>query len=81
MPWIKQIPINEAAGLLKEEFDKAIKRAGRVWNIVHIQSINPRAMRDSIGFYATIMMGESPLTRVQREMLATVVSAEVHCFY
>ena len=81
MPWIKQIPIAEATGLLKEEFDKALKRAGRVWHIVHIMSVNPRALRDSIGFYATIMMGESPLTRVQRELLATVVSAELHCDY
>ena len=81
MPWIKQIPIGEATGLLKQEFDKAIKRAGRVWHIVHIQSLNPKAMRDSIAFYVTIMMGESPLTRGQREMLATVVSAELHCYY
>ncbi len=81
MPWIRQIPIGEATGLLKQEFDKAIKRAGRVWHIVHIQSLNPKAMRDSIAFYVTIMMGESPLTRVQREMLATVVSAELHCYY
>ena len=81
MPWIKQIPVAEASGLLKEEFDKALRRAGRVWHIVHIMSVNPRAMRDSIGFYATIMMGESPLTGVQREMLATVVSAENHCHY
>ena len=81
MPWIKQISIEEATGLLKEEFDKALERAGRVWHIVHIQSLNPRALRDSINFYATIMMGESPLTRVQREMLATVVSTENHCFY
>ncbi len=81
MPWIKQIPINEATGLLKEEFDKALKRAGRVWHIVHIMSLNARVMRDSIGFYAAIMMGESPLSRAQREMLATVVSAENGCLY
>ena len=81
MPWIKQIPVAEASGLLKEEFDKALRRAGRVWRIVHIMSVNPRALRDSIGLYITIMMGESPLTRVQREMLATVVSAENHCHY
>ena len=81
MPWIKQIPVAEASGLLKEEFDKALRRAGRVWHIVHIMSVNPRALRDSIGFYITIMMGDSPLTRVQREMLATVVSAENHCHY
>jgi alkylhydroperoxidase family enzyme len=81
MPWIKQISIQEATGLLKSQFDAALKRAGRVWHIVHIMSLNPKAMRDSIAFYSTIMMGESPLTRVQREMLATVVSFENHCYY
>ena len=81
MPWIKQITIAEATGVLKAQFDAALKRAGRVWHIVHIMSIHPKAMRDSIAFYVTIMMGESPLTRVQREKLATVVSAELHCYY
>ncbi|GAB4580526.1 MAG: hypothetical protein Fur0022_32680 [Anaerolineales bacterium] len=81
MPWIKQIPLEKATGLLKKEFDKALKRAGRVWHIVHIMSLNPRILRDSIAFYATAMMGESPLTRAQREMLAVVVSYENHCFY
>lgn len=81
MPWIRQIPIEEATGLLKRQFDAAIERAGRVWHIVHVMSLNPKALRDSIKFYQTIMMGESPLTRVQRELLATVVSAELHCHY
>ena len=81
MPWIKQIPINEATGLLKSQFDAALKRAGQVWHIVHIMSINPRMLRDSIAFYATAMMGESPLSRVQREILAVVVSVENHCHY
>ncbi len=81
MPWIDQIPVEEAAGLLKVEFEKAIKRAGRIWHIVHIMSLNPEAMRDSIRFYATIMFGESPLSRVQRELVATVVSATLDCHY
>lgn len=81
MPWIEQISIENATGLLKRQFDAAIKRAGRVWKIVHIMSLNPPALRDSIRFYATIMMGESPLSRVQRELLATVVSAELDCHY
>ncbi|HLF01856.1 MAG TPA: peroxidase-related enzyme, partial [Anaerolineales bacterium] len=81
MPYIHQIPISEASGLLKQQFDAALKRAGRVWHIVHIMSLNPRVLRDSITFYAAIMMGESPLSRVQREMLATVVAAELQCFY
>lgn len=81
MPWIKQITVEKATGLLKRQFDGAIKRAGRLWNIVHVMSLNPAALRDSIRFYITIMMGESPLSRVQRELLATVVSAELDCHY
>ncbi len=81
MPWIRQVPFEEATGLLKVEFDKALERAGRVWNIVHVMSANPRILRDNIRLYITIMMGRSPLSRMQRELLATVVSAELNCFY
>jgi alkylhydroperoxidase family enzyme len=81
MSWIEQIPANEATGLLKKVFDQAIARAGRVWNIVHIMSQNPPVLRDSIRLYGSIMYGPSPLTRVQREMLAVVVSAESSCHY
>jgi hypothetical protein len=81
MPWIKQVAIARATGLLKRQFDAAIERAGRVWNIMHVMSLNAEAMRGSIRFYTTLMMGESPLTRVQRELLATVVSAELDCHY
>ncbi len=81
MPWIRQIPVEEATGLLKRLFDEALERAGRVWHIVHVMSLNPPALRDSIRFYVTLMMGESPLSRAQREMLAVVVSVENRCFY
>jgi alkylhydroperoxidase family enzyme len=81
VPWIRQIPIEEATGLLKEEFDAAVKRAGRVWHIVHIMSLNPRILRATMEQYKAILFGPSPLSRVQREMLATVVSAEVGCHY
>lgn len=81
MAWIKQVPVAEATGLLKEQFDTAIQRAGRVYNIVHAMSVSPRVMRDSIGLYVTLMHGESALSRVQRELLATVVSAELRCHY
>ncbi len=81
MPWIRQIPIDEASGLLKREFNKAIRRAGRIWNILHIMSLNPRALKSSIEFYGAVMFGSSPLTRAQRELLATVVSAELDCHY
>jgi alkylhydroperoxidase family enzyme len=81
MAWIKQIPIAEAAGLLKQQFDAALARAGRVFHIVHVMSQNPRVMRDSMAFYVGLMKGDSPLNRAQRELLATVVSAANRCHY
>jgi alkylhydroperoxidase family enzyme len=81
VPWIEQVPVEDADGLLKEQFDEAMKRAGRVWRIVHVMSLNPQALRDNIRLYLTLMMGASPLSRTQRELLATVVSAELECHY
>ncbi len=81
MPWIQQVPIDEATGRLREQFDAAMRRAGRVWNIVHIMSLNPRVLESSMRLYIDVMKGRSPLTRAQRELLATVVSAELDCHY
>ncbi len=81
MPWIRQIPVDEATGRLKRLFDDALERAGRVWHIVHIMSLNPPVLETSIGFYSALMKGPSPLSRAQRELLATVTSAELDCFY
>jgi len=81
MPWIPQILPEQATGLLKSELDKAIKRAGRVWGIVQIMSLNARTLKTSMELYGSIMHGGSPLSRAQREMLATVVAAELGCVY
>ena len=81
MPYIRQVPVSEATGLLRRLFDEALARAGRVWRIVHVMSVNPRAMDASMKFYGALMFGSSPLTRVQRELLATVASRANDCFY
>lgn len=81
MPWIHVIPPEEAEGTLREEYEAAMRRAGRVFNIVSVMSQNPRTMRASMGVYMAIMFGPSPLSRAQREMLAVVVSAANQCHY
>ncbi len=81
MPWIKQVAVEQATGLLKAEFDKAIRRAGRVWHIIHIMSLNPRALKSSMDLYQAIMFAPSPLSQMQRELIATVVSWELKCYY
>ncbi|MEX2251589.1 MAG: hypothetical protein WD895_05905 [Acidimicrobiia bacterium] len=81
MPHVHVTPFDDATGLTKREYDAAVRRAGRVWNIVSVQSQLPEVMRDSIRLYRTIMFGESPLTRAQREMIAVVTSSKNDCFY
>lgn len=81
MPHIHVTPLEEATGLTKREYEAAVRRAGRVWNIVSIQSQTPEVMRDSLRLYRTIMFGDSPLTRAQREMIAVVTSSANDCFY
>jgi hypothetical protein len=34
-----------------------------------------------MGMYGALIYGSSLLTRVQRELLATVVLSELHCLY
>lgn len=81
MPWIHVIPLAEAAGMLRQQYEAAIRRAGRIWNIVSIMSQNPRAMKASMDFYGALMHGQSPLSRSQREMIAVVVSRANGCVY
>lgn len=81
MAWIEMIGPERATGKLKDEYDRAIRRAGKVFNILKIQSLNDETLRASIGLYLATMYGPSGLSRAEREMLGTVVSWANHCFY
>jgi len=72
---------SEADGALKEEYDAAIERAGKVFNILKAMSLRPGVLRASMELYREIMFGESGLSRRERELLATVTSAEQSCHY
>jgi alkylhydroperoxidase family enzyme len=71
----------DADGLLAEEYDAAIERAGKVFDILKAMSLRPEVLRASIALYREIMFGESELSRRERELLATVASAEQACHY
>ncbi|SVB30343.1 uncharacterized protein METZ01_LOCUS183197 [marine metagenome] len=81
MAYIDTIEIEDAEGIVKQEYDKGNRRAGRVFNILKIMSRSPLALKESMRMYLAIMYGESELSRAQREMLATVVSQVNHCYY
>jgi uncharacterized peroxidase-related enzyme len=79
--YLRLIDESEATGELAQDYGAAVKRAGKVFNIVKSMSLNPRVLRRSIALYAEIMFGPSELTRVERELLAVVVSAANDCYY
>jgi alkylhydroperoxidase family enzyme len=78
---IRLIDEGEAEGLLREEYDAAVERAGKVFNILKAMSLRPAVLRASMALYREIMFGESKLSRTERELLATVASAEQRCHY
>jgi alkylhydroperoxidase family enzyme len=78
---IRLVEEADADGLLAEEYDAAIERAGKVFNILKAMSLRPEILRASIALYREIMFGESELSRRERELLATVASAEQGCHY
>ena len=78
---IETIAPGDATGLLKRLYDAAMKRAGYVAAILRVMSLNPRVLHTSLQMYLALMMGQSPLSRMQRELLATSVSVFNECEY
>ena len=81
MAYIDLVKPEDAAGLVQVEYEKGIRRSGRVYDILKIMSRSPQALQASMRMYLAIMFGESELSRAQREMLAAVVSWTNDCFY
>lgn len=81
MAWIQTVDPDDASGPLKGLYSRAFDRAGRLWNILRLQSLNPEVLQASTAFYLALMYGASPLSRGRREMLAVVVSRTNGCHY
>ncbi len=81
MTWIRTVGDDEASGPLRELYEAAVRRAGRVFGIVRAMSLNPPALRASMDFYRACMFGPSGLSRAVRELLAVVVSRVNGCHY
>ena len=85
MAWIRTVSPEDArgeGGLLARLYEAAVRRAGRVFQVLRIQSLRPAVLRSSTQLYIEVMHSrESRLSRAQREMIATAVSQINHCHY
>lgn len=50
-------------------------------NIIQIHGVHSRTMRQHYDLYRELMYSRGPLSRIQREMIAVVVSAVNQCHY
>jgi uncharacterized peroxidase-related enzyme len=74
MPYIQTIPESEAGGELAELYRRLAYPDGSVDEAFKVLSLNPRLLAADAALYDTIMYGESPLSRAEREFLALTVS-------
>jgi alkylhydroperoxidase family enzyme len=82
LAWIRTIPPEEASGLLAQLYREALARAGKVFQVIRLQSRRPRVLRVSTALYTELMhSAEGRLSRARREMIATAVSRANGCHY
>lgn len=84
MPWIKTVPPETADGLVRQVYDMRVgpsANRGNISPIRQVQSLNPEALYHWMHLNNAILYGESGISRAEKEMIATVVSAVNRCSY
>lgn len=66
---------------LKKYFDLCDDKIGFVPNVLSVYSFDETKLRAFIAMYNDLMLGESRLSKLEREMIAVVVSAANRCYY
>ena len=82
MAWIETVPDDQWTGELADHHEAVVDpEHGRVDNIMAIHSINPRGLNAHYELYTSAMRGTPSLRKVERELIALVVSLENECHY
>jgi uncharacterized peroxidase-related enzyme len=66
---------------LQKYWAKCREKLGMVPNVIRAVSQNPKKARTFIAMYNELMLGDSGLSKVEREMIAVVVSSANRCYY
>jgi uncharacterized peroxidase-related enzyme len=79
--WLRVPPQEDVPADVQPLFDKADEKLGFVPNVLRVYGLRPRHLELWNAFYDELMRGESTLSKVQREMIAVVVSTVNRCHY
>ena len=81
MSWIRTVPDDQATSLLAQIYEETRGKCGKIINLVRVQSLRPETMAIGRDLYRQLMDGPGHLTRLQRILIATVVSKVNGCLY
>jgi uncharacterized peroxidase-related enzyme len=79
--WIQNVEEADAQGELKRVYDEIKVKRGSVSNVMKAQSLDPESINLHLDLYLHLMFGKSTLNRLEREMIAVVVSNLNNCNY
>ena len=66
---------------LQKYFALCDEKIGFLPNVLAAYSFDQAKLRAFTGLYNDLMLADSPLTKLEREMIAVVVSSANHCYY
>ncbi len=66
---------------LQQVFVKCVDKLGYVPNVLAAYSLRPQRLRNFMSIYNEIMASSSGLSKLEREMVAVVVSSANRCYY
>src|SRR6201997_5929418 len=66
---------------LRAIWEKCLDKLGFVPNVYQAYSLRPQRLRNFIAMYNEIMLSDSGLSKLEREMVAVVVSSANRCYY
>jgi len=81
---ISAFPVPSTASLdddIKVVYEKCVAKLGMVPNVLRALSLNQKKLRNFMQTYNELMLGDSKLSKLEREMVAVVVSSANRCYY
>jgi uncharacterized peroxidase-related enzyme len=81
---VSALGVPDPAGLdddLKAIWSKCVEKLGFVPNVFNTYSLRPARLRNFMAMYNEIMLSKGGLSKLEREMVAVVVSSANRCYY
>jgi uncharacterized peroxidase-related enzyme len=66
---------------IRSVFQRAVEKLGFVPNVLSAYSLRPNKLRHFMAMYNELMLAPSGLSKLEREMVAVVVSSANRCYY